>query len=217
MKTVLFDSPIEVYGGFYVSISKPFYHDYTPTLETTTLSTVIEHYNRPYLINRPARKKINGIWEDVVTIRTLPLMFPVIEPECERPENVIQSLGPSGCLRAAWDTLPRQHQWVVALTDAAGDTLQIDTVSTNRWAHCGLDPDGQYTVSVRSRCDNLLTYSWSDWQRYGSSSGVEPVEHGETWSITPNPTDGILTLHHQAMEGTVTVADLQGRVLLSAP
>ena len=121
------------------------------------------------------------------------MLYPIIEPKCEAVAEVRSEVDSMGCLVATWDSLPYQEQWVVAFYIDGSPSTIVDTVDSCRWQYCGLPAGANYQVSVRSRCTNLNSNSWSKWSS-PINAGLEDAVADKTLHVSPNPTTGVVTL-----------------------
>ena len=137
-----------------------------------------------------------------------------MEPACEAVEEVRVETDSMGCIVATWDSLPRQEQWVVTCQTMGSTFTIIDTVDACHWRYCGLPDGASYSIKVRSRCTNLNSYSWSDWNNV-TGVGIAPVAADSPFRVSPNPTHGtvVLTLEQAAEGAELTLCDLGGREL----
>ena len=86
-------------------------------------------------------------WEERVSLRSIPLLFPIVEPRCLSVDSVSVEADSTGCAWARWDSLPRQERWVVQYRSAGG-VGGIDTVDAPEWRRCGLTQGERYEVRV---------------------------------------------------------------------
>ena len=169
---------------------------------------------RPYRFYNNAYN--GGAWIDDTATHSIPLLFPIIEPPCVGVTEVAVTTDSVGCVVASWDSLRWQEQWAVALVTDDGSFMILDTVSSCSWRYCGLPPNIPYVVSVRSRCTNLNSFSWSEWST-PVNIGIKQVPEGPSFSLAPNPTHGRVAVR---MDGPVDGAhweltDRFGRQLAS--
>ena len=172
-------NPVNVVGDFYVAITS----EYTPRRdEGVSQCFWHENHGAPwYFPGCDYRLRYDSVWVDGHTDRSLPNLFPIIDPPCVSIDSVTVEADSAGCVTVRWDSLPMQTHWMVSFGPegiAAGEG-ETDTVSERQWRRCGLEPGGSYTVSVRSRCNLLYRQEWSPW------SGVWTVTAGSN----PNPVD----------------------------
>ena len=227
------DSAIQVIGDFYLGVAQFYYmaqtfsgivYQQTPSF----CRFLYENHEPPYHFG-PRRYRIyidtdtlKG-WQDMLSERSIPMLFPIVEPKCGCVDTVRLEADSAGCLVAEWDTLPRQRQWAVELRRNGQSLGAPDTVDTCRWQRCGLQPGAGYTVAVRSRCTNLGTYSWSPWRASGAEQvpepvGIDPEATLRGLTLTPNPTRGGATLRLPQplpSDARLVLRDAQGRLLHS--
>lgn len=187
------------------------------------VACLVEAHTAPYHFpDRPVKGYRDKAWHDTVEPHAIPLIFPIIELPCECSVNVSADMDTEGCLTVDWDGGERQSQWVVSVE---GQSLHVtDTVDTCRWQRCGLSADKRYTVRVRSRCDNLRTYSWSAWSEaavVNPMAGIVDIESNASFRLYPNPTKDIVTVEigeWKARNGEqrIQIVDIEGRVVESA-
>ena len=150
-------------------------------------------------------------------------IFPIIERRCSVPRGLTLE---ADSLSVHWssDTDAElfqlsicNHMW----TDPDDGTIFTTTATTQ--ALPTMSPDSNYYIYLRKQCAFRQDSVWSDWSeplRVGArpSAGIPEVDNPKlTLEVSPNPTDGTVAVRHQAAEGTLSVADLQGRVLLTVP
>lgn len=153
-----------------------------------------ENHDPPYHFpKRPIRVKKEKVWYEDSLTRSFPVVFPILEPKCEAVEEVAVVTDSAGCLVATWDSLPRQEQWVVAFNADGIPSTILDTVTACRWQYCGLPAGVSYQISVRSRCTNLRSYTWSAWNS-PIDIGLKPAADIPL-RISPNPTTGVVKVN----------------------
>ena len=185
-------SPVEITGDFYIGFSVGYNDIYN---RVVLLNHLCEDHEPPYNYPlRSSRLRIDGEWVDNGSSRYIPMLFPIIEPECKAMEEVRVTTDSAGCLVAEWDSVPYQEQWVVAFSHQG--TTTFDTVDSCRWRHCGLPAGTPYNISVRSRCTNLNSYTWSPWS--GGADIPDPMAvatpEGVHFTVAPNPARDHVTL-----------------------
>ena len=227
------DGAVKVAGGFYLGVVSYNSASLSPSgliyhKTRTHADFLYENHEPPYHFG-PRRYRIyidtdtlKG-WQDMLSERSIPMLFPIVEPKCGCVDTVRLEADSAGCLTAEWDTLPRQRQWAVELRRHGQSLGAPDTVDTCRWQRCGLQPGAGYTVAVRSRCTNLGTYSWSPWRASGAEQvpepvGIDPEATLRGLTLTPNPTRGGATLRLPQplpSDARLVLRDAQGRLLHS--
>ena len=227
------DGAVKVIGDFYLGMVSYNIASLSPSglvyhKTRHYLDFIYENHEPPYHFG-PRRYRIyidtdtlKG-WQDMLSERSIPMLFPIVEPKCGCVDTVRLEADSAGCLTAEWDTLPRQRQWAVELRRHGQSLGAPDTVDTCRWQRCGLQPGAGYTVAVRSRCTNLGTYSWSPWRASGAEQvpepvGIDPEATLRGLTLTPNPTRGGATLRLPQplpSDARLVLRDAQGRLLHS--
>ena len=163
------------------------------------------------------KMKMDSVWYGPSETRYIPLLFVIQKLPCEPVDSVSVVLGSDGCLTVDWEQPALQSSWTVRLTLPDGSEITQPT-DTNHWEYCGLATNQRYTVHVRSRCDDINGYSWSDWgSGFSVGNAGIGVAEGPAFELNPNPASGTVTVGCEAMEGTLEVVDMQGRVVLTAP
>lgn len=211
-----------IVGDFYVGIL------YNASIQIAYfhLYHLIEKHSAPYHIEENTyRYKVGkNEWTEVERVsRTVPMLFPILQLPCDGVDTVrlVDSVGDYGvrCLSATWDSLPLQTRWVVQLEQAGVGVLLADTVEQCSWSRCGLEPDGNYTVSVSSMCEGVRTPSWSGWSRSAQSdtlsiAGVKA--DAEPLTLYPNPASGTVRIGLPGSQQQVDVRlyDMAGREVL---
>lgn len=157
-------------------------------------------------------------------------IFPIIGLRCSVPRGLVLS---ADSLTAYWvtDTGAVQYELSICTDSIPADYGRFFDTYDDHLALPVFSPDSVYRIYLRKACDFGSYGTWSDWSdplvvggqpdpdpnpNPDPNEGIGAVE-GLAFSVTPNPVQGLLILRHEAAEGTVSVADLQGRVLLSAP
>lgn len=207
---------LSIVGDFYVG-----YYGKNESSGRTMVETLLyieETHEPPYHFpKRPIKVRKDKVWYDDTITRAFPMVFPILEPKCEAVTEVRTEIDSAGCLVATWDSLPYQEQWVVALNADGLASTVVDTVGRCRWQYCGLPDGAAFQVSVRSRCTNLRSYSWSKWSS-PIDVGVEAAVLDRPLRVSPNPTTGVvtLTLPEAARQGCrAEVYGTDGRQLLA--
>ena len=230
-------NPVNVVGDFYVAITS----EYTPRRdEGVSQCFWHENHGAPwYFPGSDYRVRYDSVWVDGHTERSLPNLFPIIDPPCMSVDSVTVEADSAGCVTVRWDSLPMQSHWMVSFGPegiAAGEG-ETDTVSERQWRRCGLEPGGSYTVSVRSRCNLLYRQEWSPWSGVwtvtasgnGGSNPEDPDPEdpnpedpegiyevgGVHAELTPNPATGRVRVSCGEMLRMVEVYDLQGRRMVA--
>lgn len=173
----------------------------------------------------------NKQWEDHVSLRSLPFLFPIIEPRCPAVEGARWGLTEDSCLLVEWesgatvvyDTTAGLAPWQVEYRPAGASAWISVDCDSSRLALCGL-PVGDYEVRVRSRCDRIGGAHWTAWRMAtaGDNGGSEGIAATGTPAATlaPNPARGTATLVLKApapQAGTLQVSDMAGRQVMAAP
>ena len=158
-------------------------------------------------------------WEDYISLKTYPLIFPIIEIPCPAVDNVylvdtLDTVSGVRTLSATWDSIRYQSLWVVTVTDESGALVLSDTVTTRSWNRQGFEHDVQYTVSVQSRCDSPRP-TWSAQRRAGIVQQATTQDMSGI-SVHPNPASNKAVLHFgepMPYGSTLEVCDQGGRRL----
>ena len=210
-----FKEPVFITGDFYIGVR--------PQIEAWYCGIFLkpvfmgEYHNAPYVFHSEYRVNANGVWYEPRGSRFVPILFVIQKLPCEPVDSVSVVLGADGCLTVDWEQPALQSSWTVRLTLPDGSEITQPT-DTNHCEYCGLATNQRYTIHVRSRCDDINGYSWSDWGSGFSvgNAGITATE-GPAFELNPNPASGTVTVSCEAMEGTLEVVDMQGRVVLTAP
>ena len=210
-----FKSPVYLYGDFHIGLRPD--NDAMYCVNLPYPSTMYEWHSAPYNFNATYRLKIDNVWREKRFSTYVPIIFVIQKLPCEPVDSVSVVLGSDGCLTVDWEQPALQSSWTVRLTLPDGSEITQPT-DTNHWEYCGLATNQRYTIHVRSRCDDINGYSWSDWGSGFSvgNAGITATE-GPAFELNPNPASGTVTVSCEAMEGTLEVVDMQGRVVLTAP
>ena len=229
--------PVKVVGDFYIAITR----DYTSRIDIAIAQYFWwENHESPwYFPGCDYRLRYDSVWVDGHTDRSLPNFFPIIDPPCVTIDSVTVEADSAGCVTVRWDSLPMQAHWMVSFGPegtAAGEG-ETDTVSERQWRRCGLEPGGNYTVSVRSRCNLLYRQEWSPWSGVwtvtasgnGGSNPEDPDPEdpnpedpegiyevgGVHAELMPNPATGRVRVSCGEALRMVEVYDLQGRRMMA--
>jgi hypothetical protein len=209
---------VDICGDFYVGIylNSPGWDKLPPMYHLN------ENHEPPY--NFPQRafklRTLGGEMREYVSNRFIPMLFPIIEPPCPEVDSVRVMVDSTGCLVAEWDSLPYQEQWVVHY-QRPGMTV-IDTVNRCLWRRNVFDTTS-YTISVRSRCTNLRSLTWSDWCTTVKGDTTAAIPNPQlsplTFHLYPNPSTGDVTIFIPAPFLTphssfLTVFDASGREVI---
>ena len=233
-----YGTPVDVVGDFYIGI----YNMRGSFLEEAILQLFwFESHQPPYHFpGSDYRLRYDGVWDTLEhNERSMPHLFPIIDPRCVSIDSVTVVADSAGCLTVRWDSLPTQSQWVVSFgPEGTGPGEgETETVSECQWRRCGLEPDGHYTVSVRSRCEMLYHPDWSAWSDVwtvtasgnGGSNPEDPDPEdpnpedpegiyevgGVQAELMPNPATGRVRVSCGEALRMVEVYDLQGRRMLA--
>ena len=186
---------VDICGDFYVGIylNSPGWDKLPPMYHLN------ENHEPPY--NFPQRafklRTLGGEMREYVSNRFIPMLFPIIEPPCPEVDSVRVTVDSAGYLVAEWDSLPYQEQWVVHY-QRPGMTV-IDTVNRCLWRRNVFDTTS-YTISVRSRCTNLRSLTWSDWCTTVKGDTTAAIPNSQLSPLTshltirPNPASDEVTL-----------------------
>ena len=230
-------NPVDIIGDFYIGVSMWSCYGH---IATSQLFWFEGHQPPYYFPGSDYRLKFNGVWDTLEhEDHSMPHLFPIIDPRCVSIDSVTVVADSAGCLTVRWDSLPTQSQWVVSFGPEGTEPGEgeTDTVSERQWRRCGLQPDGHYTVSVRSRCEMLYHSDWSPWSDVwtvaaSGNGGSDPEDPDpedpnseDTVSIdgvgsvhaelTPNPATGHVRVSCGETIRMVEVYDLQGRRCLA--
>ena len=217
-----FDEPVNIIGDFYVGLNGHHKTESDDLQKLTSILHIFEDHEPPYNFPQRAYRILqNDTWVDYISSsRAIPILFPIIEPPCPKVDSVRVSVDSAGYLVAEWDSLPYQEQWVVHY-QRPGMTV-IDTVNRCLWRRNVFDTTS-YTISVRSRCTNLRSLTWSDWCTTvkGDTTAAIPNSHLSplTFHLYPNPSTGDVTVFIPSPFLTphssfLTVFDASGREVI---
>ena len=96
-----------------------------------------------------------------------------------------------------------------------GEFVTVTTASANL---TGLNPQSNYDVYVRALCGTGVQSNWSEAAQFSTPAGegISTAE-GTSLSIYPNPTTSATTIALSSVNGevTITIVDMNGRVLMS--
>ena len=220
MQFTFFDEPVDISGDFYISYEKAPDNECPPRLPT--IHGVYERNGPPWYINRaPFKAFLNDskTWVDDTAEHSLPLLFLLIAPGCNKPEARVTT-DYTGCITVEWDTLRYQEQWVLRLEGPDG--IRYDTVGTNRFTYCDLDTNASYAVSVQTQCYRPGGHSWSDWSDpvtigHGTAAIEEVPGSKFHVSIHPNPASRQVEVSSTLPMTRIETTDILGRSLYDMP
>lgn len=197
-------SVVDVVGDFYIGGYK--YKtggstDDNSPIGTPMLYYFFENHNPPYHFPERHFKVFmsqDKDWNDYISLRSYPLIFPIIDIPCQAVDNVylvdtLDTVSGVRTLSATWDSIRYQSLWVVTVEDESGALVLSDTVTTRYWTRHGFEHDVQYTVSVQSRCDSPRP-TWSAQRKAGIVQQAN-VRAMPCISVHPNPTSNKAVLH----------------------
>lgn len=145
-------------------------------------------------------------------------IFPIVELRCSVPSGLALT---EDSLSVYWssndDTELFQLSICNDMTDP--DLGRLFSTPDTAFSLPVLHSDSTYRLYLRKACTFRQDSVWSDWSdplviAARSTNGISSVSILDSqFSISPNPTDGTLTVRHSATFGTLTLTDLQGRVI----
>ena len=149
-------------------------------------------------------------------------IFPIVGLRCCVPRGLTLS---ADSLAVFWpaDGDAQSYEIAVCTDTVSPDNGLILATDSTSIALSPFNPDSTYRIYFRKECGFGGYSAWSDWSaplviEATNHTSVNPVTPPDLlFAVSPNPTDGTVTIRHQATEGTLTLTDLQGRQLLSAP
>ncbi len=211
-----FDSnnpPVVVNGGFWVGVST--WTMYNPP-SYALLCRLHEDHEPPYRINNLRVKWTNygdAEWlNDTVLEGILPELFLIVAPPCPAVEGLTAVMDSAGTVEVSWDSTDTHREWVVEMYGP--DLTVTDTVASCHWRHTGLYPSKPYWVKVNARCPGLDNHVWSGWSprvHFGAPVSVDAAEAALPGLVlSPNPTDGLVTVSADCVGETVTVSVMNG-------
>ena len=147
--------------------------------------------------------------------------FPIIAHHCKTPPRILWAVTGNGSCTLAWDSSgDGTYEVAVAPWGASPDTVSRRYVTTDTTFYIdSLDYGTTYSVWVRGRCSFPTTTMWSNWSSRMPvyvQTGVQEAD-GPRFEITPNPASGTVNVEHAFADGTISVLDMQGRTVLTAP
>ena len=231
------DSTVEISGDFYLGYRPTgiYSHGYL------VLSAIEEAHDAPYHF---ADKQCYidssfGTWLPFNNLKRIPMLFPIIRPECVSVDSIVAVSDSAGCVSVDWEQLPIHSHWTVSMT--GDDTAISETVDTCHLQKCGLAPGATYTVSIQSQCrsytGDLYTSPWSDSVAVTISAppdtsttdttGVDPgtdttnvgiadadsqfTIHNSQLNVYPNPATGMVHIACTEHMLRAEVLDMAGR------
>lgn len=178
-------------------------------VDTTSFTyTILSNGTTYSFVVRPmCNDTLVGLWSETYYFTTT---------TCEKITEVnVDNIGTTTAT-LTWQAAEGQSHWQVSygpygFVQGDGTTLEVDENSTVTLE--GLSANTTYDVYIRSVCDEGVISLWSPRTRFttASNQGVELCER--TWTVAPNPTDGIVILTGIPEGATVSLLDMQGRCL----
>lgn len=147
--------------------------------------------------------------------------FPIIAHHCNTPPRILGAVSGNGSSTLTWASLgDGTYEVAVAPWGASPDTVSRRYVTTDTTIRIdSLEYGTIYSVWVRGQCSFPSTTMWSNWSSRMPvyvQTGVQEAD-GPRFEITPNPASGIVTVEHGFADGTISVLDMQGCTVLTAP
>lgn len=160
----------------------------------------------------------------IIEVDTVGLPYDTSQFTCPVPISLRVITRDNYFARIEWVDNSDNAEWMVSVVPAGGnpdDGRMIGSPSKVLTIN-GLSPDTNYNVYVKGWCKRTMWEGWGEWsdsvtlEAMPSPNGiVNPV--GESFSLSPNPASGTVTVSTEAQQGTLTVIDMQGRQVLSMP
>ena len=152
-------------------------------------------------------------------------------PECAQPGRFRMVGRTTNSMIFQWDTVVEQQEFEMLVKRSDNNSEQRIRPDSNPYKLTDLAAGVVYSVWLRARCHHECvvhdTVLWGPWsgplQFRFTPQGVEEVGGGLKATLVPNPARGIFTVELAEEAGTpgigstVTVTDMAGRVLLTAP
>ena len=161
-------------------------------------------------------------------------IFPIIQPErigCEAEVAEVSGRGEDYAV-LEWDMEGDSCQLSVAPYGEPVDSGLVVDLTGRSYTAAGLDSGVYYAARLRTQCHHSChihddTVVWSQWGEpamfyLGSEEpdttgvGIRRAEAPVELCVTPNPTDGRLTVRCEAVMTAVELYDMQGRAVLKA-
>ena len=161
-------------------------------------------------------------------------IFPIIQPErigCEAEVAEVCGRGEDYAV-LEWDMEGDSCQLSVAPYGEPVDSGLVVDLTGRSYTAAGLDSGVYYAARLRTQCHHSChihddTVVWSQWGEpamfyLGSEEpdttgvGIRRAEAPVELCVTPNPTDGRLTVRCEAVMTAVELYDMQGRAVLKA-
>ncbi len=147
------------------------------------------------------RLKVGNVWDTLRTSHFMPMLFPIYNPWCKAPDRITVSPMENGCVDVHWDTDAIPASWEVCLMEGPSmtyDTTMYTTSDTSLHI-CGLNPNVNYTLRIRSLCiSDDESEKWSAWsvpvKINRQSVGIPLMTAEPICSIMPNPAHGSATV-----------------------
>ena len=150
---------------------------------------------------------------------------------CAQPMGFRMMGRTENSMKLQWDTVAEQQEFEMLVKRSDDGSEQRIRPDSNPYELTDLAAGVVYSVWLRARCHHECvvhdTVLWSPWsgplQFRLTPQGVEEVVGGLKATLVPNPARGIFTVELAEEAGTpgigstVTVTDMAGRVLLTAP
>lgn len=158
----------------------------------------------------------------IIKVDTVGLPYDTAFFSCQTPRSPQVTVRDGIRVRLNWVD-NRNDGWEVSLTPPGGDPEagRIFATANTFFDFYGLSDDSVYSAYVRGHCRN----GWGEWSEEvlltdttgSGTEGIAELPSGVGFELSPNPAGGTVTVTTEVQQGTVTVIDMQGRQVLSAP
>ena len=145
---------------------------------------------------------------------TLRTVYEEPRPDCEPVSNLQVSNVTHNMAVLSWTAVPGQNHWEINY----GDNLYVESSNTN-YTFRNLHPSTTYTVKVRALCNDELASDWSDEVTFTTEQNPQGIDDvtGANIALFPNPASNTVTLTGIESMATVTIVDMNGRVVYTHP
>jgi hypothetical protein len=187
------------------------------TITVTTTAATVDGLVSQRLYNvsvRPmcgSNHNIQGPWSDTIQFTPDP---------CQPVENVTVSNIGTTTATISWTAPENASNFRVIYGlpnfDQGGELASYDTES-NPFELTNLEPNSDYTVRVANVCAENLVSQWTSADFSTEGVGINGVEFDGSLSLYPNPASTTVTLSvsEQMVGSTVSIVDINGRVVMS--
>ena len=227
-KFAYFQTPVTLVGTFYISSTVHWLTD-TSRRSPQIIYQLYEDHPEPYLFKKHHFCELTDTgWTVGDSSRAIPMVFPIIVPQCRNDINALTAVFDSGSqvLTVTWDTTdlrgiprgmtaPAVDLWLGSM-GSEPDTNGMVRTLLPPWRSDTLTP-GSYVLYVRKVCNPQYNIT-ADWQHITSFTVPSQEEEIDPLHVTsnniiisPNPVNDNMVVETDVSHGQLTLHDATGR------